>query len=208
MKKAIFVPRIIGNLPAWLLNVIDRLTGGLALKYGIAAAKLASLTALKDEAITSINEAEAADSTAQEKTVIQNEKISEARKEFREALTNIQKHSAFEEADMEALGGRVIHDAPDPNTAMPVISRITHLPDLVRFDWIKDVWHGIAIQLSEDGIEWIYTQPDLRSPWEDTRTNKVSGVPEFRYIRFRYIGSDGKELGQWTPAIKFLVEIY
>ena len=206
--KAINVPRNIGDLPPWLENLITRLTGGLDVKYGIDAPTMAALTTLKGDTLTSINEAEAASDAAQEKTAIQKVKIHDMRKEARAVLTLIQNHDDFEEADMEALGGRVEHDAPDPNTAQPIVSKITHLPDKIVFDWIKSGWHGIAIQVSEDGTDWTYQQPDLRSPWEDTRTNKVSGTPEYRYYRFRYIDKTGQEIGLWTGTIKELVEIY
>ena len=208
MGKAINIPKTIGGLPPWLENAVTRLAGGLDLKYGVDAAALAALTATKDGTITAINEAEAASAASQEKTATQNEQIHDARKDFREVLTLIQNHDDFDEADMEALGGRVEHDAPDPNTAKPIVSKISHLPDKVVFDWIKSVWHGIAIQVSEDGTNWTYEQPDLRSPYEDTRTNKVSGTPEYRYYRFRYIDKTGQEIGLWTDTIKELVEIY
>ena len=208
MKKAIHIPRIIGNLPPWLINAIDRLTGGLATKYGIDAPTMTLLTDLKTNTITAINETEAASATAQEKTNIQNTFIHDMRKKFREVFTNIQNHDDFDEADMEALGARVEHDAPDPNTAQPIISKITHLPDKMVFDWIKAVWHGIAIEVSYDGTSWTKEQPDLRSPWEDTRTNQVSGTPEYRHYRFRYLDSEGKEIGLWTGTITELVEIY
>lgn len=208
MGKAIFIPKIIGNLPAWLTNAIDRLTGGLTTKYGIDAATMTTLTDLKTNTITSINEAEAASDTAQEKTAIQKTYIHDTKKKFREVFTNIQNHADFDEADMEALGARVEHDEPDPNTAKPIISRITHLPEKMVFDWIKSAWHGIAVELSYDGISWTKEQPDLRSPWEDTRTNQVSGTPEYRYYRFRYLDSEGNEIGLWTEDIKELVEIY
>lgn len=208
MKKAISIPRIIGNLPPWLVNVVDRLTGGLATKYGIDAATMTTLTDMKDNTITVINEADAASAAAQEKTNIQKTVIQGTKKKFREVLTNIQNHEDFEEADMEALGARVEHDAPDPNTAQPIISKITHLSEKIVFDWIKSVWFGIAIELSYDGTSWTKEQPDLRSPWEDTRLNQVSGTPEYRYYRFRYLDKEGKEIGLWTEAIKELVEIY
>ena len=208
MTKAINIPRAISDLPPWLENALTRLAGGLDLKYGIDAPTMIILTDLKTNTITSINEAEAASATAQEKTAIQRVFAHDSRKKFREVFTNIQNHADFEEADMEALGGRVEHDAPDPNSAQPIISKITHLPDKMVFDWIKAVWHGIAIEVSYDGVSWTKEQPDLRSPWEDTRPNQVSGTPEYRYYRFRYLDSEGKEIGLWAGTIKELVEIY
>jgi hypothetical protein len=206
--KAINIPRNIGDLPPWLENAVTRLNGGLATKYGIDAPAMTILTDLKTNTITSINDVEAASAAAQEKTAIQNVFLHDSRKKFREVFTNIQNHADFDEADMEALGGRVEHAPPDPNEARPVISKVTHLPDMIRFDWIKSHWHGVAIEVSYDGTSWTKEQPDLRSPWEDTRTNQVSGTPEYRYYRFRYIDSDGKQIGHWTEAIKELVEIY
>jgi len=206
--KAINVPRAISDLPSWLENAVTRLAGGLDVKYGIDAAKMITLTDLKINTITSVNEAEAASDAAQEKTAVQKAYAHDARKEFRKVLTDIQEHADFEEADMEALGGRVEHAPPNPDEAKPIISRITHLPEKMVFDWIKSVWHGIAIELSYDGTSWTKEQPDLRSPWEDTRINQVSGTPEYRYYRFRYLNSEGKEIGHWTDAIKELVEIY
>jgi len=208
MGKAIFIPKIIGNLPPWLTNAVDRLTGGLATKYGVDAATMTDLTDAKDNTVTAINEAEAADATAQEKTNIQNTVIKSTKKKFRKVLTDIQDHTDFDEADMEALGARVEHEAPDEGSAKPIISKITHLPEKLVFDWIKAHWHGIAIEVSYDGTSWTKEQPDLRSPWEDTRLNQVSGTPEYRYYRFRYLNSEGKEIGHWTEDIKELVEIY
>lgn len=205
--KSIFYPTIIGNIPPYQQNVLDKLGGGLDVKYGITPAVMAALTARKSSIVTAIDKKVADDQTAQASTEARNAELALGKGEFRKVLTDIQDHSDFEEADMEALGGRVISDTPDINIVKPVITEITHTPQMVIFDWIKSFLQGVIVEGSYDGRAWNFKDKDFRSPWEDTRKNQVLNVPEVRYYRFQYMLND-KPVGLYSDVIKVVCEIY
>lgn len=206
-KKSIFYPTIIGNVPPYQQNVLDKLSGGLDLKYGVTPARLAALTARKVSVVAAIDKKVADDQTAQASTESRDAVLVLAKREFKKVLTDIQDHLAFEEADMEALGGRVISETPDLDTVKPVIPSITSLPDKIVFDWVKSFLDGLFAESSYDGVNWNFKDKDLRSPWEDTRKNQTLNVPEARYYRFRYMKGD-TAVGLYTDVIKVVCEIY
>jgi len=206
-KKAIFFPSIIGNITAYLQNISAKLNaGGLAAKYSIAAAFLTKLSGWLTSLPAAIDKAFADAQTAQQSTTAQNELIAAIKTDVLRELNHIQDEPNFDEADMEALGGRVIKEPPDLTTVKPRITQVTVLMNMVILDWVKGRMEGVIIYGSYDGNIWTETGRDLKSPYEDTRSNKQPGVAETRHYKMRYM-KDDKAIGIESDVVKATVDI-
>ena len=206
-KKAIFYPGIIGLITAYIQNTLTKLTtGGLAAKYNTPAAFLALLTGWITSVPAAINKANADAQTAQQSTNAQNTLLVTVQEAVVKELNRIQGEGNFEEADMEALGARVVHTPPDLNTVKPRVTLVTVLMAQVILDWIKGRMEGVIIYGSHDGTTWTEIGRDLKSPYEDTRSNRTAGVAEVRYYKMRYM-KDDKAVGLESDVIKVVVDI-
>lgn len=206
-KLAVFFPSIIGNIAAWLQNMNDKITtGGLGAKYATTPAFKAKLLGWLTSLPAAVNKAFNDAQTAQQSTKTQNELIADIKTEVLKELTRIEKESNFAEADMEALGARVFHEAPDLNTVKPTISKVTVLMAQVILDWVKGRMEGVIIYGSYDGATWAEVGRDFKSPYEDTRRNQTPGTPETRHYKMRYM-KDDKAVGLESEVVKAVVDI-
>jgi hypothetical protein len=53
-----------------------------------------------------------------------------------------------------------------------------------------------------------YIEGDTRSPYEDRRHNAVSGTPESRWYKLRYLDSTDTEIGLFSDIMRVIAEIY
>jgi hypothetical protein len=224
--KKVTVPTQQGEMPPYAANVNEKLTlGGLGLKYGLSAVDMTRASDYSVNIPGIINQAEAANTTAQALNNDKDEMLYEARGFYKDMGHAIQKHASYEVTDMEALGFFVIETPPDPNIAKPVISKTTILPDQVILDWVKGAWDGVYIESYVVSTApgggtpgspspgpgagtpvWIKIAEDEKSPYEDTRTN-VSSQPETRFFRMRY-KKNNQPVGLYSDVVKVIVEIY
>lgn len=222
--KKIFFPRPVGDAPAFVNNIDEKLNiGGLGAKYTLSPDDMLKSSDFKTNVANKVSEAESAQATAQSKTAQRDEEIYNAKLFYNEMGHKMQKHAAYDAADMEALGFFVIETPADPNTAKPVISKITILPDQVILDWVKGAWDGVYIESYVVSTApgggtpgsptpgagtpvWVKIGEDEKSPYEDTRTN-VASQPETRFYRMRY-KKDNKPVGLYSDVVKVIVEIY
>lgn len=213
-------------MPPYAANVNEKLTtGGLGLKYGLSAVDMTKASDYAVNIPNIINQTESAIATAQALVNTKEEMIYGAKSFYKEMGHDMQKHVNYEVTDMEALGFFVIETPPDPNTAKPVISKTTILPDQIILDWVKGAWDGVYIESyvvstapgggtpgspspgpGAGTPAWVKIAEDEKSPYEDTRTN-VSPQPETRFYRMRY-KKDNKPVGLYSDVVKVIVEIY
>ena len=77
---------------------------------------------------------------------------------------------------------------------------------MIVYDWIKGRMEGIIIYGSYNGTTWVEIGRDLKSPFEDTRSNLQPGVAEARYIKMRYMKND-QPIGLESDVVKVVVDI-
>ena len=206
-KKKIFFPSKDGEVPAHVSTADGQLNaGGLGVKYGISATDMTKSGDFNTDIPVAINDAEAAINAAQSKVETKDNMIYDANLFYNKMGRDMQDHSAYDPADLEAMGFFKTTTPPDPNAAKPVVSKITALADMIILDWVKSFWDGVVIYGSFDQLAWEKLDKDNRSPYEDKRKNKVNNVPEVRYYKFRYL-KDDKEIGL-ELIVKAVAEIY
>ena len=210
-KKAIFFPSIIGNITAYLQNISVKFSpppagGDLAAKYATTPAFKAKLLGWLTSLPAAINKAFADDQTAQQSSTAQNELIADIKTDVLRELSRIEVDDNFDEPDMEALGARVDRTPVDLTTVKPVISRVTTLMNMIIYDWIKGRMEGVIIYGSYNGTTWTEIGRDLKSPYEDTRSNQQPGVAEARYVKMRYMKND-QPIGLESDVVKVVVDI-
>lgn len=220
--KKIHFPGEQGQVTPFVDNVDEKLNaGGLAAKYTLTPEQIAKSGEYKLNIPQKISQAESAMATAQSLNEAKDNYIYDAKVFYNEMGHDMQKHVNFDTADMEALGFFKIETPADPNTAQPVVSKITVLSDQVILDWVRGRWQGVVIYASYNGINWTKLDKDFRSPYEDRRVNATgaslptpgqptpapgSQVPETRWYKLRYLQGD-QEIGLET-VVKTLVAIY
>jgi hypothetical protein len=206
MRKAIYYPTADTEILVFYVYLVKLIAESLAAKYGTSAETVAKLRDFAERIEASLKQAKADMEKAQSSVRAKDAVFSEAREEMMRELQRMTHLSNFDEADAELMGIRRIKGKQDPNTAVPVISSITVLPDQIIFDWVKSSFQGISIEGSYDGITWVEIGRDFRSPYEDTRRNRQAGQPEARYYRFRYLLND-KGVGLYSAVTKVTAEI-
>lgn len=206
-KKKIFFPSTDGAVPAFLVNVEDKLiNGGLAAKYGIAALDVGKVTTFKTEIPQKMNDATIAANTAQSVNEQKDKQINDANLFLNKMGRDMQDHTAFDPADLEALGFTVNTVPQDPNTAKPKVTGITVVPDKAIVDWLKSSFQGVEVYRSKDGVTYIKQERDFKSPYEDTEPNTVPGVPEARFYKLRYL-LDDKLVGLESDPVRVVTDI-
>lgn len=207
IKKAIYYPKSESDVPPFYDNAMKKLVATYAAKYGIDAGVVTNIQTHNTQIPLKIAKAENDRQTSQASTSKKNLELSNGRKDLMWVFNKIEGESNFEEQDAEDLGMRVSKAPIDFLNAKPVIAQITVLPDKIIFDWIKAEMHGVLIDSSIDGINFSKLDKDLKSPYEDTRKNKVVNVAEARYFKFRYIYND-EPVGEYCDVIKVVCDIY
>ena len=207
MKKgtAIYFPGRENEILSFITNAVKQLIL-LANHYGINQEEIKSLEAFLVNVAKVINESEEASNIAQQKTEVKVEELYNCKKDFLRMFRFIQDSPKFREKDAEAIGFRVHHVTPDPQTMKPIISEVTPTLEAIIIDWVKSDMEGVFIYGSYDGNKWTKIGRDTRSPYEDERKN-LSDKPEDRYYKLRYIKND-KPIGLESDVAKILAEIY
>ena len=202
---AIHFPSKDGDVPPYLENVFNKLTAGLAVKYGIDVADVTLVSTHKTDILAAIDKSEIDHDTAQASTMDKNNKIHNSKDFVLKMLNDIQDHGDFEEQDAEDLGMRVYTEPVDLETVKPVISRLTVLPEKVIIDFIKGTLEGVLIFGSYDGVTFTQIGKDTHSPFEDTRSNASDGA-ETRYYKLRYFVKDAP-VGLESDIVKVVCTI-
>ncbi len=93
-----------------------------------------------------------------------------------------------------------------PDSAQPLLRNPVTFPGgHARFDWVKAGFDGIAIECQRgDETVWTPLGMDDRSPYDDVRPLKVSGQPEERRYRARYLRGF-TPVGQWSDVLSLTV---
>jgi len=206
-KKAIFFPRQIGLIIAYLQNILSKLNGGLAAKYSTTPAFIALLGGYITSVTAAINKAIADAATAQASTNAQNTLLGTVHEDVFDELTRIQNHDDFSEEDMEQLGARKLHVKIDPNVTPPVISHHTITMTEVELDFPKMGQPGIMVYGSYDGSTFTELGKDFRSPFNDRRQNRVPGTPENRYYKLRFLDAKEEPVGLESQVLRVVVLI-
>jgi hypothetical protein len=206
-KKAIYYPRKEGDVVVFYDNAEGKIVDSYGIKYGIDPALIAKITAHKTKIPNLISVANVDRQTAQKSKVLKDEELQAGKTDLLTAFKFIEASPLFEEADAEDLGMRITTQPIDFKTIKPIVSEITMLDYKIIFDWVKGRLDGVLIEGSFDGNSWEKLDKDTKSPWEDTRKNKVNLVPETRYYRFIYLKND-VPVGLFTDAIKIVCAIY
>jgi hypothetical protein len=204
-KPAIHYPTREGDVPPYLQNIFDKVSGGLDAKYGIVLGDVTLIQTHKTDIVTAINKSVSDHETAQASTEDKNNKLHDAKVFILKMLDNIQDHDSFEEQDAEDLGMRVYTEPVDLETVKPEVTRITVLPDKVIIDWVKGTLDGVFIESSYDGVTFSEIGKDTRSPFEDKRSN-VSDGAETRHYRLRYFVND-EPVGLDSDVVKVVCSI-
>jgi hypothetical protein len=131
-----------------------------------------------------------------------------ARKRFADLIQFCKLSSNFNESVAENLGVLAPVNPSDPNTAKPDITKVLVLPDRIKIGFKKDGWFGVRGYHSYDGVTWTKGEKDPQSPYEDTRPNQATNVPEERHFKFRLVNSKGEEIGLESDPIKVVATIY
>jgi hypothetical protein len=211
-KIAVFFPTEKSKVQPYLSNVKIQLapppTGAdLAVKYGLDPTKVTKINTWLTEIPDHLAKAEMLRNQAQSETEQADAKIRLARLLNHEFGDDMQKHSAFDVADFELMGYKVVHTPADPNLAKVKITNIVYLPDMIRLEWAKEAWHGVKIYSSYDGVTYAYLDKDNKSPFDDMRKNQVANTPEHRWYKFRHLDKDGNEIGVET-VVEVVAAIY
>ena len=206
-KKAFFYPSTEGNVPKYFSNIANLLNTKLAAKYGVSATDLALINDYNQQIPLVIAKAHDDTQIAQASTNTKNTTLSNAKTALKRVITALTINPDFDEADAEAMGIRHESTPISPNDAKAHITGITVLPDQVIIDWLKGQMHGVLVETSYDGANWVKLDKDNRSPYEDTRKNQVHQQAETRHYRLRYIYKD-QLVGHYSDVVKAEVAIY
>jgi hypothetical protein len=205
-----------------------------ATKYDITTAETTAITAHKTSLTTLLATQVAAQNAAQQATQALTEELHNAEIDAKRIMKKIMNHAAFVRSDGEAMGFLVESPAISPDTAKPVISKITSLMGMIVIDWVKAGMDGVVVYCAkrfkapEGGLvqaagaaddptgidvenalsepEWEEIGRDMRSPFEDTRLN-LANRPEVRLYTLRYLWKD-KVVGLRSDIVKVVAEIY
>ena len=231
-KKSNFYPRNEGAVKPYYDNAVTQLAGALGIKYNTDAATLLVLNGHKKQIPLVVQKAFDDNQQAQNSTAAKNTELANSKIDLMREISRITGLPNWDENDGQLLGIRVEHTGGDPNTAQPVMSKVTALPDQIIIDWIKGEWDGIIIesidlnqqQKPQDPMQppmpnpqppaqptaadpgWKKIGEDQKSPYEDTRPNKTHN-PELRYYRLRYT-KNGKAIGLYSNIFSAVAEIY
>ena len=206
-KTKISFPSKDCDVPAFGTNVHTQLTtGGLAAKYGIVAGDVTKVQAFNTSITQKLNQSEQKQQEAQQASEQKDSEIYNYKLFLNKMGRDIQDHTSFDPADLEALGFTVISAPVDPTTAQPVISKSTVLPDKIILDWIKGSFQGVEVYGSFNGTTWVTLGRDFRSPYEDIHPNQVANTPEIRYYKMRYLLNDAV-IGLESLVVKVLADI-
>jgi len=204
-KPAIHYPTKEGDVPPYVQNVFEKLSGGLDLKYGIAAGDVTAVQTHKTDIVAAIDKSAVDHETAQASRAAKDNKLHDAKVFILKILNKIQDHDDFEEQDAEDLGMRVYKEPVDLETVKPEVTKLTVLPEKVIIDWVKFVLDGVFIESSLDGTTFTQIGKDTHSPFEDTRSNTTDGA-ETRYYRLRYFKNDAP-VGLYSDVVKVVCMI-
>ena len=230
-KKRIFYPTTDGAVKPYYDNAATQLIGAVGVKYGTDAATIAALTGHKTQVPLVIQKAFDDAQQAQSSTNAKNTELSTAKLDLLRELNRITRLPIWDETDGQLLGIRVEHTHGDPNTAKPIIGKITELPDQIILDWVKGEWGGVIIESIDMKQQqqppnpmptptptppvpptsgdpgWKQIGTDQKSPYEDTAKNQ-SHQPEVRYYRMRYTDKNGKAIGLYSEIAQVVAEVY
>jgi hypothetical protein len=204
-KKGIYCPTNDAELSSHLDNVVKQLAS-FGSKYGTSPTLLATLTNYSVQIPQAQLTANADKQKAKESTALKNNLTRQAKKDLKRELNRITALPDFIEADAKGMGIRREKNKDALVKVKPVISNITVMPQAVVLDYIKGMMDGVVVYSSNDGVGFEKIGIDLRSPFEDLRTNKVAGVPEIRYYKMRYLKND-EQVGQFSNIVSVTVLI-
>jgi hypothetical protein len=207
IKKAIYYPTQDAQVAPYYKNAYTQLdTGGLATKYGIIPATMTIIQGHNTNIPTVISKANTDKQVSKESNKLKNEELERAKKAIMPIFEAIQAAPNFDEADAELLGIRRAKVPVDYDSVVPEVTKVTNLPDKVIIDWIKGFLDGVIIECSYDNLVWAEIGRVMKSPFEDTRKNKVAHTPEIRYYRLRYFKND-RPVGQYCDVVKVTCDI-
>ena len=206
-KKRIFYPSQEDEIPKYFSNIANLLNTKLAAKYDVSATDLALINNCEQQIPSAIAKAHDDAKIAKSSRQAKDDALNQGEVDLKRVLQNITSRPDFDEADAEAMGIRQDNTPISPNDAKAHITGITVLPDQIIIDWLKGQMHGVLVETSYDGANWVKLDKDNRSPYEDTHKNQVHQQAETRHYRLRYIYKD-QLVGHYSDVVKAEVAIY
>lgn len=126
-------------------------------------------------------------------------------KRFRALAARIKAHPNYSTSIGADLGIEGVHSAP---AAAPTgLVGVASPHGIVKLTFKKLGHPGVSIE-SQRGAETSSTvlANPLRSPYVDARANLVSGVPEVRKYKYRYVDVDGVPTGGYSDVLEMTTE--
>ena len=208
MTAAIFYPDREGDIAPYSSNIVTRLTengGALATALDVNAATLAQIGGYATDIPTKINEAEAAENAAKGVVAAKKAAIKSAKDNMLNTIQLWTRHPKWTYEIGRALGVYIERVPVDLANVKPRITDVEVHPDMVILDWVRGRMDGVSVYGSYDGTNFQLIDKDTKSPYEDTRNNRIQGA-EWRFYKLRYQKND-KEVGLFSDIVNALVSI-
>jgi hypothetical protein len=208
MTAAIFYPDREGDIAPYSSNIVTRLTengGALATALDVNAATLAQIGGYATDIPTKINEAEAAENAAKGVVAAKKAAIKSAKDNMLNTIQLWTRHPNWTYEIGRALGVYIERVPVDLANVKPRITDVEVHPDMVILDWVRGRMDGVSVYGSYDGTNFQLIDKDTKSPYEDTRNNRIQGA-EWRFYKLRYQKND-KEVGLFSDIVNALVSI-
>lgn len=208
-RKAIFYPDIESIIITYYQNITTLLLGALGVKYGTSNPTKTEISNSNNAMPDALQKAYDDAQVAQQSTEAKDKVFHDGKSVLLRELQRITKLDNWDEddGDGEVLGIRVEKVKPDPNTVQPTISNTSSLPEEIEIDWVKRGQAGVVIFGSYDGASYEEIGRDLKSPFEDKRSNQTPGVPETRWYKLRYHDADVELIGIESNPVKVIADI-
>jgi hypothetical protein len=208
MANAVFYPDKEGDVAPYTSNIVTRLTengGALATALEVTPATLGQLGGYVTDIPTRIIDAEAAENAAKGVVAAKKAAIKTAKDNTLNQIQIWTRHANWTYEIGRALGVYIERAPVDLATVKPRITGVEVHPDMVILDWVRGRMDGVAVYGSYDGTNFQLIDKDNKSPYEDTRTNRIQGA-EWRFYKLRYLKND-KEVGLFSDIVNALVSI-
>ena len=222
MRRENYIPKSDESYLVFESTFLSKIAGYTA-ALGLLPADVAAVTAAINAHRGSYQDA--ADAKATASAAVHTAQNDRATSEMllRRLVQVIKNSSAYTDVIGTDLGIIGAEQVVDYNNVKPKVAQVLVHPDMVIIDWIKGPHQGVAIyadvrtaQNSELNpgevtpqmaaqIQWEEIGRDMRSPFEDRRSN-ISANPEFRYYKLRYLRND-QPIGLDSDIIKVLTDI-
>ena len=166
--------------------------------YGLSAADVAAISADNAALYADIAAAASAAAAAKNATAAKKSTIKRVVRSTRAYARRIKTAPGYDEGVGEGMGIEGPQDTTDLSTAKPTL-KLTDLHHAsIQIAFNKSVSHGINLYCQRDGEALSsFLARDTNSPYVDNRPLRVTGQPEVRRYRAKYV-LDDTEIGEFS----------